>query len=54
MEQGMLFKSQTSKRGRDVCVCGCVRRGKHNMSVDYLILFVFMLIFSIRSHKKAA
>ncbi len=50
---GMLFKSQTSKRGRRVCVCVCVQRDKHNMSVDYLIPFVFMLIFLITSHKSS-
>lgn len=52
----MLFKSQTSKKGRDVCACVCacvcvfMRESKHNMNVDYFIPSVFMLDFSL-SHK---
>lgn len=48
MEQGMLFKSQTSKRGGDgvrVCVCVRARESKHDTTVDCLIPFVFILFF---------
>lgn len=48
MEQGMLFKSQTSKRGGDgvrVCVCVRARESKHDTTVDCLGPFVFILFF---------